>query len=77
MGISVQATIRNPFPVTLDQKRRFDIIHFNSDGDIMVSFEGSTPVKFTSVAGGEVVVRGDTIVTTGTTVGIDLTAGTL
>ncbi len=76
MGIAVQATIKNPFPIVLDTPQTFDIIHFNSDGDIMVSWKGSPAVKFSSVTGGEIVVRGDMIETTGTTA-IDLTGGTL
>ncbi len=76
MSLSVTATIKDPFPIVLDQVRNFDVIHFNSDGDIMVSLKGSTAVKFTSVTGGEIVIRGDTIESTGTNA-LALVGGTL
>ncbi len=82
MGIAVQAQIKNPFVAvpsdTVPQAMKFDVIHFNSDGDVMIGTRdiNSTPVKFSSVTGGEVVVTGMVIFATGTTA-TDLTLGTL
>ncbi len=82
MGIAVQAQIKNPFAAvlsdTVPQAMKFDVIHFNSDGDVMIGTKdiNSTPVKFSSVTGGEVVVTGMVIFATGTTA-TDLTLGTL
>ncbi len=82
MGIAVQAQIKNPFAAVPDdaapQAMKFDVIHFNSDGDVMIGTKdiNSTPVKFSSVTGGEVVVTGMVIFATGTTA-TDLTLGTL